>query len=83
MVWIDRKDEWFENRKASKAHKELERSYSISEVAALLSVSRHTVYKWLSLDELDDAVIPPSGWFRLPNRYIRIRQWAVEKLMEG
>jgi len=60
----------------------VERVYSVSEVAELLSVSRNTVFKWLSLDEPEFAVIPPDAWIRLPSsNHIRIKAWAVRDLL--
>lgn len=58
----------------------MEKAYSISQVAEIFSVSRTTIYKWLSLDEPESAVIPPQAWFKLPNGHIRIREWAVLEL---
>jgi len=40
--------------------KEIEKVYKIREVCQILSVSRTTVYKWLSIDEPEYAVIPPA-----------------------
>lgn len=59
----------------------LSRTYSISEVAELLSVSRQTVFKWLSIGDTDEAVIPPEEWFKLLGGQIRIRERMVLKLM--
>ena len=55
----------------------IEKSYSVSEVAEIMSVDRRTVFKWLSISEPDDAVIPPNMWFKLPSGHIRILERAV------
>jgi hypothetical protein len=67
------------SRKATKESK-VKKCYSIKEVGKILSVSRQTIYKWLSLDEPEDAIIPPEAWFRLPSGHIRIREWVVLKI---
>ena len=57
--------------------------YSVAEVARLMSVSKNTVYKWLCIDDPEDAVIPPNGWFRIPHTMdIRIKKWVVMSLMK-
>lgn len=62
----------------------LPRIYSVTQTAELLNVDRRTVYKWLSTDEPEYAVIPREGWFRLPGSgYIRIKEWVVNKLQAG
>jgi hypothetical protein len=53
------------------------------EVAEILSVTKKTIYKWLSLDEPEDAVIPPAAWYKLPNGHIRIKEWIVLKLQNN
>jgi hypothetical protein len=63
--------------------KEIEKVYKIREVCQILSVSRTTVYKWLSIDEPEYAVIPPEGWFKLPGGHIRIHTWVIEKIQNG
>ena len=69
--------------KARQPEKELEKVYSVAEVAYLMSVSKNTVYKWLCINNPEDAVIPPDGWFRLPNTTdIRIKKWALLALMK-
>jgi len=81
-AWLERKRGWLpESSGGGQAPEQMERPYSVSEVAELLGVTRQTVYKWLSVDNPDDAVIPPAAWFRLPSGYIRIRKWAVESMV--
>jgi len=62
--------------------RQIEKVYSVAQVAELLSVTKQTVYKFLSLDEPELATIDPVHWFKLPNGHIRIRQKAVLKLLE-
>lgn len=86
MPWLEEKKNWLPNtqrtRKARQPEKEPERVYSVAEVARLMSVSKNTVYKWLCIDHPEDAVIPPAGWFRIPNtKEIRIRKWVLMALM--
>ena len=57
--------------------------YSVAEVAELMSVHKQTVYKWLGLDDEDEAVIPPGGWVKTPGGQIRIREWIVLRLQCG
>jgi len=82
MAWLEKKQDWLSQPTRGKGNgkRRLEKMYSVSEVAELLSVSRGTVFKWLSLDEPEEAVIPPDAWIKLPNGYIRIREVAVLKL---
>jgi len=61
----------------------LDHSYSVVKAAAILGVSRQTIYKYLSIDEPEYAIIPPDAWFRLPSGYIRIREWILIKLKNG
>ena len=77
---MDRKEKELAAWGKENRSKMMEKVYSISEVAELLSVSRQTVCKWLSLDESEKALSPPSGWFKLPSGHIRIREWIVLKL---
>lgn len=58
-----------------------ERTYRVSEVAEMLSVTRHTVSKWLSVNDPEYAVIPRSSWFRLPSGHIRIKESGILMLM--
>ena len=64
-----------------KIGQEIEEAYKVSEVAEIFSVSRHTIFKWLSIREPEGTVIPRSSWFRLPSGHIRIRESAILKLM--
>ena len=52
---------------------------TVSEFAHYFRVSRHTVYKLLSLDHPDEAVIPRSMWVRSSVRsgHIRIHRDAI------
>lgn len=60
------------------------KAFSVAQVVEILQVDKQTVYKWLSTDAPEYAVIPPEGWFRLPRSgYIRIKEWVVEKLKAG
>lgn len=76
MAWLERK-KWF--TKEEKPQK-LEKSYSVSEAARIMGVSRQTVFKWLSVNEPEGAVIPPSAWWRTPAGYIMIKEWILLKL---
>lgn len=66
-----------------------EQAFTIPQVAAMMNVTRETVYKWLALDDPGSAVIPPDGWFRRPatgkrsEGYILIKKWVVQKLYSG
>lgn len=85
MSWIKKTGNWmgpYSRKRSRPQYKRIERVYSVSEVAELLSVSRNTVFKWLSLDEPEFAVIPPNGWIRLPSGHIRIKEWVIKKLLE-
>lgn len=82
MTWIERK-KWFTPGGNGRRDQVVELSYSIPEVAEILSVSRDTIYKWMALDCPEEAVIPPAAWYRLPNGRIRIRQWIVSKIQIG
>jgi len=79
-LWIESDKNWFGSRREKQKRSMPEKSYSIPEVAELLSVSRGVIYKWLSLDEPEEAVIPPSAWYRLPNGRVRIYAWIVINL---
>jgi predicted transcriptional regulator len=82
MTWIEKK-KWFEQPGGNgKKPQKIEQSFSVSEVAKLLGVSRQTIFKYLALDEPNDAVIPPAAWYRLPSGHIRIHAWIVSKLQE-
>ena len=79
--WLEKRENWIPGTgRGRSAKKKVEKVYSISEVAQLFSVSRTTVFKWLSLDEPNDAVIPPEAWFKLPRGHIRIREWIILQL---
>lgn len=55
--------------------------YSVSDVADMLAVDRSTVFKYLSVNDSEVAVISPEDWFKLPGGEIRIRQRAVDLLL--
>ena len=57
-------------------------SYSVTQFAAALAVTRQTVYKYLSLGNPDDAVISPADWYKLPGGAIRIKARALAKIMD-
>lgn len=83
MSWIEKKEHWLDKKKETptpRVERMVQKSYSIPEVADLCSVSRDTVYKWLAFDCPEEAVIPPSAWYRLDNGRIRIKEWIVEKI---
>ena len=83
MAWIEKKKNWFPGGgKKRPSRQEMPQTYSVAEVAGLLSVTKQTVYKWLLEDEDGgEAVIPEEGWFKLQGSgQIRIYKWAVEKL---
>ena len=61
-------------------NEQIERSYSVAEVAEKLKVTRQTIYKYLSLDEPKYAQIPVSGWYRLPGGHLRIKESALKEL---
>ena len=82
MTWIERK-KWFDTSRGNGRGKQtVEMSFSVTEVADMLSISRQTVFKYLSFDEPEAAVIPPNAWYRLPSGHIRIMEWIVLKLQE-
>ena len=83
MPWIEKKENWLKKPQTKKETLPMSKAYSITEVAKLLSVSRRTIFKWLAIDEPEDAVIPPEAWFRLPSGHIRIREWVVIKLQNN
>ena len=90
MPWLDKKKNWLPgaDRKARgsklKAERKPETFYSVTEVARIMSVHRDTVFKWLSIDDPDNAVIPPDGWIKLRGcGYIRIRESAVLELQKN
>lgn len=83
MPWIDRADHWLPPMRDRRpaAHRPPEDMYSVRDVADILHVSKQTVYKWLSLDAPDDAVIAPDDWVKLPGSgHIRIFRRAIDKL---
>jgi|GEM_PF-3035159 len=84
MSWIERRDNWLPGAKGKRPRqrRRAEDHYSVSEVADIMSVSRATVFKWLSVNNPEDAIIPPEGWIRLGDQ-IRIKEWALLKLQEG
>jgi len=85
MPWLEKKENWLTPGKSKMTPKKLfnEKVYSVTEVAASLAVTRQTIYKWLSIDEPEYAIIPPNAWFKLPNGHIRIREWIVLKIKKG
>jgi hypothetical protein len=94
MTWIDRKGvmdtsggrlnmDHRNGRTTRKPPAQAEKVYSVAEASRILSVDKRTFMKWLSIDEEDDGPIPFDGWFKLPNGYIRIREWAVMRLQNG
>ena len=82
MPWIEKKKGWLPGGDGGEVRK-AERMYKVSEVASLMSVNKHTVLKWMALDESDDNIIPFEAWIKLPNGHIRIREWIVLKLQAG
>jgi len=83
MAWLDENKDWVpKSKQRPKPPKKVEMTYRISEVAEMLSVTHQTVFKWLSIDEPEDAIIPPSAWFRLPGGHIRIFESAVLQLQK-
>jgi len=77
MAWLERKEGWIS--RGEKTRRMVgERVYSVAQVAEMLAVSRNTIYKYL-----DNAIIPPDAWFRLPSGYIRIREAAVMRIKSG
>ena len=61
------------------ATQQLEKCYTVSEVANLLQVTPQIVYKWLD-------ICPPDGWFRTPGGRkgrIRIKESLLIKLQKG
>lgn len=84
MTWIEKKEGWIGRKEGGNGKKPAppQKSYSVTEVASLLGISRQTVFKWLSLDEPETAIIPAQAWYRLPSGHIRIREWIVIKLQQ-
>lgn len=84
MAWLNENKDWVpkKNKKPTSRTK-LEKVYSISEVAEILSVHRQTIMKWLSFDSPEDAIIPPKKWFKLPNGHIRIRESIIIELLKA
>ena len=85
MPWLDKKKDWLpsQGRRGRGDGPRVEKMYSVSEVAGLLSVSRHTIFKWMAMDKSDRNIIPFEAWIKLPNGHIRIREWIVLKLQAG
>lgn len=80
LTWIEKK-KWFEGRPGNGRNAQrIEQSYSVSEVAEILGVSRQTIFNYLSFDEPEKAKIPPKGWYRLPSGHIRILKSSVSRL---
>ena len=60
---------------------ESEKSYSITKVAEILSVTRQTIFKWLTVDEFGNSIIPSDSWYRLPgSNHIRIKAYIIQKI---
>jgi len=86
--WIPKKKNWLgeksaahgERRTAHGKAKEVEKIYTVAEVAEIMRVDKQTIKKWLGVDSPELAVIEIDDWFRLPNGYIRIFERAVLKL---
>ena len=83
MPWLEKKENWLPKQKGKQAQTKLQKAYSIREVCQILSVSRSTIYKWLSLDEPEYATIPPEAWFKLPSGHIRIFEWIIVKIQNN
>lgn len=85
MAWIEKKEGWIEkkggNGKAPPV--KLEKSYSVSDAARIMGVSRQTVFKWLSVDDPENAVIPPAAWWRTAGGYIMIKESILMKLQNN
>lgn len=89
MTWLDQKDDMdtsggrLKRSQPPASRKELEKLYSIAEVARIFKVDKRTIVKWMDFDEdaPNEAPIPPDAWFKLPNGNIRIREWIILKLM--
>ena len=79
MAWIEKKEKWFEPKRQKSNGSKSQRSYSVSEVAHIMGVSRQTVFKWLSIDEPEIAMILPSAWWRTDSGYIMIKESALIK----
>ena len=82
MTWIEKKEDWFPDKGRKRKAVAIERSYTIAQMAEALAVSREIIYKWLALDDPENAVIPPTGWYRLPNGRVRIREWVIIKIQK-
>ena len=63
--------------------REIEVSFTITEVARILKISRTTVYKWISKNAPEHAIIPREGWFVLPTGHIRIRGAILKGMLRG
>ena len=83
VPWLEKRERWFPAVGGVRDRKPpVEKTYSVTEVMELLSVTRHTVFKWLMSDEDGAATIPAAGWFKLPSGHIRIRESALSGLMD-
>lgn len=86
MPWLDPKENWLAKpRKTKQPPQPVEKSYSVTEVAEILSVDRKTVFKWLVPDEeTGEAIIAGEAWYKLPGSgHIRIRESGVRKLQDA
>lgn len=88
MSWLKDQKNWLPQtsevkRKPVKKKVDDSETYTIMEFAKIFKVSRQTVWKWLSLDEPEGAVIPPDCWIKLPHSgHIRIKAKAIVLLKD-
>ncbi|MBN1105799.1 MAG: hypothetical protein JXL84_20485 [Deltaproteobacteria bacterium] len=86
MTWLERKKNWsteggrLRRPKNPVRRTEPELVYSVTQAAAYIGVTRNTIFKYLSIDEPEGAVIPAHAWYRLPSGHIRIREWILKEL---
>lgn len=83
MAWLEKKENWLSSNRFPKKREPVAPIYTVTEFADICRVTRQTVFKWLSIDKPEYAVIPPSGWFRLPSGHIRIRDWVLKKIIKA
>ena len=83
MTWLESRQNWLPNTSQKKVRKPASKqSYTITEVAEIFEVTRQTVYKWLISDDLGEAIISPTLWYKLPGGHIRVAKIAITKLKE-
>jgi len=83
MTWLESRQNWLPNSAQKKVRKPASKqSYTITEVAEIFEVTRQTVYKWLISDDLGEAIISPTLWYKLPGGHIRVAKIAITKLKE-